>query len=177
MVAVSTHTRGTSRGRRRVTSVLVAFCATVALTGCQFFPSDPINPPRLAVLLSGGQVQILYVSCTPVQITAIEVLRPADQKGHLVREHEPAVWRATFASPTTATTFIVGQTPSGGTEDVPLAGDLDDQTYYVARVTLAGSGGYSAVGFTLHEMGDQISFGGAYISTQQFDQDRSCPSP
>jgi len=149
--------------------LLLTLLGALSATGC--VPSTPFAP--VAVQLQGQAPTIRYVSCKPVLVTGFKVVKPDPQR-QWIEDSDPVMWQVTFDTPSKVDTAAVGETVSGATEVVPLAGPLEEGTRYEAFITL-NDGTEPHTGFELAKLaGGKVSYEGKYVSEGEFVKLSSC---
>jgi hypothetical protein len=144
------------------------------LTAASCTPSLPTGKSPVAVRAAGDTWEVLYAGCQPASIVGITLIRFQD--GWQVQESDPPVWRVTFPTASSATQFVIGETPAGATEELPLAGPLGPDQVYRAVLTLA-DGTTTYVAFRPKDMTDnKVTFRSRVMTPAEFEKARACPT-
>jgi hypothetical protein len=134
---------------------------------------DPFG--EIALRMVDGKLVVIPTVCPPHAVASVTVVQP-DPKHVVIQDDEPVVWRVTFSPPSNATSFVVGEVPAGGTEEVPLAAPLDDAVRYHASFILDGGGG-SGTNLKPETLRDgRIFYHDEYMTEEQFQKARACSS-
>jgi hypothetical protein len=127
----------------------------------------------VAVRQASDKVEVLYVACTPKAVSAVQLVRPADQRQYILADSDPVNWAIHFANPTPLKRFVVGEVPDGATEDVRLANGLPPETYFAVRITLVDNSVKYAC-FRAKDLGDRVAFYGRYMPADEFARESKC---
>jgi hypothetical protein len=153
------------------------FCVVMvgaASAGCVPVGSTAPLPP-LAARLSGDRVELLYTSCSPDKVSQVKVVRP---RGPVIMDDDPVVWEVTFDPPVARTSFVIGEVPQGGVEQVALTEPLDAATSYSYFLT---SGTVEHNSFEPKRLANgDVNFLNRYMSAEEFARLSACttnPAP
>lgn len=149
-------------------AALASAAVMVVLAACG--PSHPADP--VAVRYAEDEIEVLYTSCSPIEIAEVELLVPR-QEDHFLEEGTEPIWEITFDPPALADRFIIGETPQDAQETIPMPEDLTTSTYYAVDLRLE-SGLVVSAGFTPDELKDNVNYAGRYMSPEQFASETAC---
>lgn len=147
---------------------ILAVLGMLLLSAC--FPSRPIDP--VAVRLSGNEFEVLYISCDPIELAKVELIK-RKSGGHYISEDDVPIWQIMFDPPALVEDFIVGELPPNAAEDIPLKAELAPDVAYAVRLTMIAD---LRLYGTLEpgKLDNKMYYGTRYISPEEFEAQTAC---
>jgi hypothetical protein len=146
----------------------VALVVLPLATSCDEFPGREVIGVRLGS--AGDEVEFVKPLCPGDRVTEV-ILQPAPE-GVPRHDEEDILWKIHLDAGSTRSTYVMGETPSGFVEDIPLSEDLGPAQGLAATIDTQ----QDAAALVLFQIGelrtDEVLTPEGYVSPDAF-QERS----
>ena len=152
---------------------------TLLLSACNdvvFAPSEPFAFIAVRSSARSDGLEVINAHCPIQPITQIRMIRIVIDDAH-ISDDSPILWQQDFVTPSSATSFIVGDESPGGRTTVPLVTDLTADVDYAVFLLFVNGAEQNAQFKRQRIDQGEVQYNGEYLSNENFMRSWSCKPP